>query len=59
MDPREGRDFIRRVASTYSTPLNTVSEMEWLEIIDHHLAALYDDYLEKRFQMQVAGLKLR
>lgn len=47
--------MIRRVARSYCTPLPLVADMEWLIVAEHYVAAIYDEYLDRRFQASVAN----
>lgn len=33
-------------------------DMPWLTAIEHYLAALYDEYQEKKFKLRLAGAKI-
>lgn len=32
--------------------------MDWLEVLGHYCAAIHDEYLERVFQLKLAGAKI-
>lgn len=32
--------------------------MDWLEVLGHYCAAIHDEYLERVFQLRLAGAKI-
>ena len=50
---------MRVVARAYSTPLPTVLEMDWLEIVGHAYAAYHHDYLKKMFRLKLVGARVK
>ena len=53
------RQCVGRVAQHFSTPIQSVLDMDWIEILSFMCDAVNEEREEKLFQLKLAGAKFK